>query len=165
MIENFQINDWYFSKFDNVLNMDYIDLIDNSFLVRQIIEDKTKIKLCYKSKKLDGNGNVIEEQKTNANVDDLQNTLKIFALAKLNNYCTVKNNSYVYQKDDICFAVQIVENLGIFIEYEQSPAMQNFSPSEKFDAMVKIVNNLGLKLGNDYSCKKVFMLLQKAKAN
>lgn len=57
--------------------------------------------------------------------------------------------------------VQIIKNLGIFIEYEEDESMKDLSPDQKFSYMVNITKNLGLKLGNDFSCKKVFMLLHK----
>lgn len=79
----------------------------------------------------------------------------------LNNYSAVKNNSYVYKKDEIVFIVQIIENLGIFIEYEEDDNMTIMKQQEKIDYMCNVVNSLNLKLGNDYFCKKVFMLLNK----
>lgn len=79
----------------------------------------------------------------------------------LNNYSAVKNNSYVYKKDEIVFIVQIIENLGIFIEYEEDDNMTIMKQQEKIDYMCNVVNSLNLKLGNDYLCKKVFMLLNK----
>lgn len=161
MIENYQVNDWYFSIFKDISNLNYLDLLNNSFLVREIIDDKREIHLCYKRKELDCHGNVISEEKIRAKLDSLENSILIFKNAGLNNYCKLRNNSFVYQKDDICFVVQIMDNLGIFIEYEEDDSMSNMTAEEKFDYMCKIVNTLGLNLGNDYSCKKVFMMLKK----
>lgn len=79
----------------------------------------------------------------------------------LNNYSAVKNNSYVYKKDEIVFIVQIIENLGIFIEYEEDDSMTILKQQEKIDYMCNVVNSLNLKLGNDHFCKKVFILLNK----
>lgn len=163
LLENYQLNDWYFSRLENVKEMPYLNLLNNSFLVRQILTDKEKIKLCYKQKELDEKGNVINEEKTNASVSSLSDALEIFNKAGLNNYCVVKNNSYVYKKDEIYFLVQVIENLGIFIEYEEDESMKDMNEKQKFNHMVSIVNSLGLKLGKDYSCKKVYMLLHNNK--
>ena len=78
-------------------------------------------------------------------------TLKIFKLAGLNNYCKVENNSYVYKKGNIELAVQIIKDLGIFIEYEESDDMKEMLPEMKFKKMVDTITHLGLDLGNDYS--------------
>lgn len=67
MVENYQLNDWYFSKFDNVLNLSYIDLMNNSFLVRHIIDECPKIQLCYKKKDLDNLAMFYWKKKLNRN--------------------------------------------------------------------------------------------------
>jgi len=72
----------------------------------------------------------------------------------------LKNNSYVYKKDEICFVVQCIKDLGIFIEYEEDDSMKNMNEKEKFNYMSKIVKQLGLKLGQNYSCKKVYMKIK-----
>ncbi len=161
MIENYQLNDWYFTRLEDISNLKYDELINNSFLVREIKTEETKIQLCYKQKEFDENNNVISEEKITSNIEDLNNTLNIFKKAKLNNYCIVKNNSFVYKKEDICFALQIIENLGIFIEYEEDETMKDLTTEQKIVHMFNLVKNLGLNIGNDYSCKKAYMLLQK----
>lgn len=57
--------------------------------------------------------------------------------------------------------VQVIENLGIFIEYGEDDSMTIIKQQEKIDYMCNVVNSLNLKLGNNYFCKKVFMLLNK----
>lgn len=160
MIESYQLNDWYFSKYEDISFFGYQDLLNNSFLVRQIIDDNPQIQLCYKKKVLDENNNVVSEEKTNTTIKDLEKTLQIFKMANLNNYCVLKNNSYVYKKDEICFVVQCIKDLGIFIEYEEDDSMKNMNEKEKFNYMSKIVKQLGLKLGQNYSCKKVYMKIK-----
>lgn len=161
VIENFQLNDWYFSKFDDVRGVKYPDLMNNSFLVRQVLTDKEEVQICYKKKEMDDNNNVIFEEKIKTFVDSLVDAVNIFKCAGLNNYCVVKNNSYIYQKGNMLFTLQIIENLGIFIEYEEDESMKNLNVQEKRDYMISALKSLNLKLGDDYSCKKVYMLLQK----
>ena len=163
MIENYQLNDWYFTHIDNARGVSYQELLNNSILVRESVDENHKIQLLYKKKELDKKGNVISEEKTKVLLSDLNNALKIFNMAGFNNYAVVKNNSWVYEnkQEKVAFVVQVVEDLGIFIEYEEDETMQDKSETEKFEHMSKIVNGLGLKLGDDYSCKKVYMLLKK----
>ena len=158
MIENYHMCDWYFSKFKDIFEFSYAELMKNSFLVR-FIDGKAKI--CYKSKILDENGNVIEEEKVQTFVDDLDKALDIFKCANLNNYCVVDNESYVYKKGDIEFVIQIIKDLGIFLEYEENATMKNMGAKEKFNYMTNVVKELKLNTGEDFSCKKVFMLLHK----
>ena len=60
MIENYQLNDWYFTHIDDVKNVSYQDLLNNSGLGREIVSENRKIQLLYKKKELDKEGNVIE---------------------------------------------------------------------------------------------------------
>lgn len=165
MIENYQLNDWYFIKFDKkqIRELSYGDLISNSILVRQIIDDMPMQQICYKKKKLDINQRVMSEEKIVSKIENLENALKIFRFAGLNEWCSLKNNSYVYKKGDIQFCLQIIENLGIFIEYEDDFTMNNLSEQEKIEKMSGILKKLNLNLGNSFSCKKVYMKFLKDK--
>lgn len=159
-LRQFQLNDWYFSakSLDELNKMNYSELIKNSFLLRQIIEnDGEYIHICYKDKVLDIDGNVISENKTKANIDSLESAISIFNNAGLTMWCKTENTSYVYGKDNIELCIQDIADLGIFIEFEEYDEIKNLSPSEKFETMKSIVMQTKLSLGNDFSCKKVFM--------
>ena len=82
---NFQLNDWYFTRLDDIQNINFVDLINNSFLVRQLISNTEKLQLCYKQKQVDEFNNVIAEEKFMSQIDALDETLKIF------NYCGLNN--------------------------------------------------------------------------
>lgn len=157
----FQLNDWYFTKLDDVQNVSFIDLINNSFLVRQLISNTEKLQLCYKQKQVDRFNNVIAEEKFVSQIGSLAETLKIFNLCGLNNYCTIKNHSCVYKKGITEFALQVVENLGIFIEFEEDESMLGMDEQQKINYMFSILKSLNLKLGDDHSCKKVMMMLNR----
>lgn len=158
----FQLNDWYYIRHNNISGMTYQNLISQSIIVRQIITDSEKCKICFKDKAYDNDGNVICEEKIVSLIDNLENTKQIFNRAGLNNYCTLLNTSFVFRKGEIYFALQVIENLGIFIEYEEDETIpQGLTPQEKIDIMLNRVKSLGLPVGDDYSCKKVQMYLQK----
>lgn len=162
LTNDYKLIDWYFSKYDNAREMDYPTLLKNSFLVRYIITDKPFCELCYKDKEIDKLGNVISEVKYKTHAEDPNKAVEIFTKAGLNNWNILKTHLLCYKKEDIEFAVQIVDDLGIFIEYEESPAMENLSPQEKINKMVSTIKSLGLNVGEDYSCKKVYMNLHKS---
>ena len=67
----------------------------------------------------------------------------------------------VYKKENVEFALQIIDELGIFIEYEEDETMQALSEKEKINVMLETLKNLGLKLGDDFSCKKVYLKFKK----
>lgn len=161
LIDEYDLIDWYFSKYSykKLKQFSYKRLIKNSFLIRKIVGESTKYQLCYKDKKIVKN-QVVEETKIISRLDNLEKTLEIFKNANLTNWCNVQNHTLVYKKDNICFALQIIKDLGIFIEYEEDEEMKNLSPNLKIKTMKKIVNSLGLELGNDYNIKKPYLLFK-----
>jgi len=157
--ENVFMQDWYFSKntLEELNNFDFPTLIKNSFIVRNVIDSENKTFLCYKNKVLDDFGNVIKEEKTSVEVSNLENVLKILNSCKLTNWCYLKQDMYIFSKGEICFAVQVVEDLGIFIEYEETKSIQNLSEKEKIEKMYNDLKELGLQLDTDHSSKKVYL--------
>lgn len=165
--ENYQLNDWYFTKLDNIEKTSFQDLINNSILIREVVEDgNAHTQICYKKKYYDAQGNVTSEEKTKTNVDSRDKIISILKQAGLNNYCEIHNDCYCFAKGDLAFAVQVVDDLGIFIEYEEDDSMpKGLSNEEKIHYMLEIVKKLGLNIGNDYSCKKVLMKISQNKTN
>ena len=159
IVEEYEIHDYYFSKLpiNYLSNLPYPDLIRNSFLVRDIKDSNPKIKIVYKDKILDEFGNVISEEKISCKVDNLENILKFLKMVEIECWCELKQKMIIYKKDEVAFAVQIIDVLGIFIEYEEDETMINLSEYEKIKLMLDNLNNIGLKLGDDFSCKKVYM--------
>lgn len=155
----FLIKDWYFSKYsDKELNtLGYGKAISSSVLVREIVGKKNEKVLCYKAKIIDDKGDVVSEEKIATQIEDIDKTLLLLNLAGLNMWEEVKNKTIIYKKDNLEFALQDVENLGIFIEFEENDEMKSLTNDEKFARLKHIVKGFGLKLGKDFSCKKVYM--------
>ncbi len=155
----FVIKDWYFSKYSDkeLNNLGYGKAISSSVLVREIVGKNNEKVLCYKAKIIDDDGNVVSEEKIATEIEDVDKTILLLNLAGLNMWEEVKNKTIIYKKDNIEFALQDVENLGVFIEMEESDEMKSLINEEKFARLKRIVKNFGLKLGKDYSCKKVYM--------
>ena len=160
IVEEVVMTDYYISKFstEELLAMDYSEIIRNSFIIRQVISpEETSLVLLYKDKTVDGNNNVIAEQKVKCPIENLQKALQIFDLCKLNCWCEIKQVMTVFKKGKIQFAMQEVENLGTFIEYEEDDDMKDMSEYEKIELLLSRLRDIGLELGDDYSCKKVYM--------
>lgn len=158
------LNDFYYTNFkpEELKSVKYSNLIKNSFLVRNVTGkgfDETV--LCYKNKIIDENEVVIAEEKTKTKVENLKSALEILNKANITNWCNLKQDMFIYSNNKVEFAVQIVENLGIFIEFEETEEISSWSETEKINYLVNYLKSLGLKLGNDFSCKKPYMMLNK----
>ena len=161
--DEFDMIDYYFSKDDTetLKKLEYLDIINHSFLVRQIIGNDNSVNIMFKSKELDDKGNVIAEEKVKTPVENLEKAIKIFKLSGLNNWCEIKQHMLVFKRGETEFAIQIVDGLGSFIEYEETASMSEFTEQEKIDAMLADLKGLGINIGSDYSCKKVYMKFMK----
>ena len=158
--EHFFMRDYYFSKFgvDELKRMEYADIIKNSFLVRNVGDD---VYILYKNKELDENNNVISENKTSIKIEDEYVAVDLFLNAGLNNWCSLVQEMYCFKKEDMEFAVQVIDDLGVFIEYEEDEIIAHLKPEEKINVLLEKVKSLGLKIGADYSVKKVYEKLMK----
>lgn len=164
--EKVLMTDYYFSKLplDEILNLDYANLIKNSFLVRSVKTDNEEInQIIFKKKILDNSNNVIAEDKIKTNISNLNSTVKLFSEAGLTNYTTLTQNMTVYSNGEMEFVIQEIDNLGVFIEYEEDNTMKGLTEQEKINTMLNNLKSLRLEIGNDYSCKKVYLKLHNNK--
>lgn len=158
--EKVLMTDYYFSKLslNNLQALEYAELIKNSFLVRNVSTETEEInQIIFKKKVLDSSNNVIAEEKIKTDISDLNSTIKLFKEAGLTNYTTLTQQMTVVGKDKIVFVIQEVENLGTFIEYEEDDTMKGLTEQEKINTMLNTLKTLSLNIGNDYSCKKVYL--------
>ncbi|MBQ7351679.1 MAG: hypothetical protein IJW59_02285 [Clostridia bacterium] len=162
--EEFLMIDYYYSKYsiEELKGFDYKKLLENSFLVRKVLsQSKTCTLLLYKDKVIDEDNNVIAEQKYSCDIENEEMALKIFESAKLTCWCELKQKSFVFTNDKVCFVLQDVEDLGLFIEYEEDEDIMMLNEYEKIEILLNRLKALDLNLGDNYSCKKVFMKFNK----
>ena len=61
----------------------------------------------------------------------------------------------IFTKENADFVLQEIEGLGNYIEYEEQPYMKDWTEEEKITELLNTLKNIGLNLGEDYSCKKI----------
>ena len=124
MLENYQINDYYYSKYDFIKEMSYPEMIRNSFLVREIIDDHPFAMLTYKDKKFDDKGNVISEEKTKLRIASANEALEIFNSNIINfNFFILNSPSmghiHIFQRGDtLIFFLFLILSLLKFHIYQ-----------------------------------------------
>ena len=159
--------DQYFTTIDDVQvnNASYKQLLDSSIIIREFDKKSTgehKVSMVHKKKTLDEQGRVIGEIKSNAVVDNSQDTAKVLSSAGLNNWMTLNQQNSFYVNGEKTIIVGTVQGLdGVFIEIEEYPSIADKPEQEKFEILRNFVDSFGFKMGDDYSCKKIYMLYQK----
>lgn len=158
--ETYTLDDYYYSKYDSetLKGFKYLDILNNSILIRQIVDnDGEQVEMIFKSKTMDENDNVISEEKIKTKVNSFEKARKVLELGGLNMWCNLFNFSYNYSKGETAIALQVIKDLGVFIEFEENDTMKDMNEEEKFNHMKDILLGFGLKLGDDFSAKKVYM--------
>lgn len=160
LVREKKMYDKYFSRFslNKLRTMKYKNVIANSFLIRSFADDDAT--LVYKNKVVKGN-TVVMEEKIKTKIDSVQSAKQIFEMAGLSNWCNLMQDMFIFSDGTTELAVQVVENLGIFIEYEEDESVKNLALKEKLSKMKEKLLGLGLNLGEDFGCKKPYMMLHK----
>ena len=155
LVDQYRLVDYYFSKYNNTTlqNMSYADIIKNSFLVRECNGD---VSIVYKSKEIDKDNNVISETKKRFKIADNIVAKEVFLNAGLNNWCNLVQDIYCYKNKEMEIMVQYVDDLGVFIEYEEDTSVEHLETKQKVKVMVKKLKSIGLAIGTDFSVKKVY---------
>lgn len=145
-------------KKDNIQN-----ILKKSVLLRNLkFENKEIKKITYKNKEIDENGNVISEEKTNLDCNDLEKAKDLFEHLEFEELIKVRYKIIVYSKDEVEYAFQDVENLGTLIEYENTEDFTGKSLDEINDTknnMYNEIKNTGVNLTDEMDVKKAYELI------
>jgi len=156
-VAKLQIDDYYYTHVPIGRDIDFRELVTNSFLVRclKCADFKSKEKsigytrLIYKKKEFDQRDKVISEYKISTDVADTRFANEIFQQMGLTQWVSKNANGYGFRRDNQYILVQEVENLGLYIEVEQFDD-QSGDKDEILDGLVDFINELEIPCGNDF---------------
>lgn len=159
-----EIDDLYMTSKLNELKKDNIqNILKKSVLLRNLkFENKEIKKITYKNKEIDENENVISEEKTNLDCNDLEKAKDLFEHLEFEELIKVRYKIIVYSKDKVEYAFQDVENLGTLIEYENTEDFTGKSLDEINDTknnMYNEIKNTGVNLTDEMDVKKAYELI------
>lgn len=159
-----EIDDLYMTSKLNELKKDNIqNILKKSVLLRNLkFENKEIKKITYKNKEIDENGNVISEEKTNLDCNDLEKAKDLFEHLEFEELIKVRYKIIVYSKDEVEYAFQDVENLWTLIEYENTEDFTGKSLDEINDTknnMYNEIKNTGVNLTDEMDVKKAYELI------
>lgn len=158
--------DQYFTTLspEQVKTASYKELLDNSIIIREFDKASTnthQTMLVHKKKTLDSQNKVIGEEKTSLVIDNSTTASKMLTNAGLVNWMTLSQQNSFYTSGEKTVIAGTVKGLnGSFIEIEEYESIKDLPEKEKFDKLSQFVDSLGFNHGDDYSCKKIYMLYQ-----
>lgn len=162
-----KVKDIYLTQKKKDLNKkNIIEILSSCVLLRYLkINDEQVIKkITYKNKVYDDN-QVISEEKINLNCEDLNIAYKLFQALKFEKLTEVKYDVLVMEKNNLEFAFQNVNNLGLLLEYENLNDFKEKSNEEILEekkTMIKELKSYGLNISNEIDVKKAYELVLKS---
>ncbi len=162
-----KVKDIYLTQKKKDLNKkNIIEILSSCVLLRYLkINDEQVIKkITYKNKVYDDN-QVISEEKINLNCEDLNIAYKLFQALKFEKLTEVKYDVLVMKKNNLEFAFQNVNNLGLLLEYENLNDFEEKSNEEILEekkTMIKELKSYGLNISNEIDVKKAYELVLKS---
>ncbi len=167
--EELNIQENYFTnlKNDALKNASYSNLLVTSVILRSYTTLKNKVptaKLIRRLENLDSHNYAVGEERVIKEVEDEVHSRKVMTNIGYTNWVTLKQKNIYYKKGEITIILSDVEGLGNFIEVEEYPSISNLVETEKIDILKQYIKSFNFNIGNDFSCKKVYMLYQKNSA-
>lgn len=165
-IRESRIEDTYLTQKKRELSKENIlQVLSSCVLLRylKVNNDQVIKKITYKNKVYDGN-QVISEEKINLNCDDLDTAFELFKALNFEKIIDVKYDVLVMAKENLEFAFQNVENLGLLVEYENINDFDGKSNEEILEEKKKMIVELksyGLDVTDEFDVKKAYELISK----
>ena len=134
---------------------------DQLWLIANDVEKcEVVINLIFQDEK----GNVIGEVKSSLTIEDSKKACQLLENAGLINWMTLNQQNNFYKLGEKVVIAGNVEGLeGSFVEIEEYPSISHLNEDEKFNELSSFVDSLEMKHGEDYSCKKIYMLYTQTK--
>ena len=135
--DEFLLDDTYFIPVTlDIASMTVREILSYAVLIRDIEDytDKTKTKkITYKMKKIDEEGNILEQSSINCDITNIEDAKKLLTAIGYRPIMRIKENDVVYEKDGYEIVVKDVENGEKLIEVESD---------EKFDSIDKLIQKI-----------------------
>jgi adenylate cyclase class IV len=162
-IRESEVYDIYMTQCLNELTLDNIEYVLSKCVLLRYLNANSKVfkKITYKNKIFE-KGNFISEEKINLACDNLELAEKLFKALEFEELVKVKYNVTVMAKDDMEFAFQEVDGLGLLVEYENNEDFENID-NEKIinikQEMKKEIENYGIDVESSLDVKKAKELI------
>ncbi|MBR3211198.1 MAG: hypothetical protein IKF71_04605 [Bacilli bacterium] len=163
-IRKSRVEDRYMSPENEELTKDnIISVLMHCVLIRYLCVDgkETYKNITYKKKDYSGD-TVLSEEKIVLKIEDLEKAEKLLKALKFEKIVDVRYDVIVYKRGNVELAFQLVEDLGLLVEYESTRDFQDVSKEEILAEKQKMLQELKsyqLEVSDDYDVKKAYQLI------
>lgn len=127
------------------------ELLNECILIRKV---NHHLNFVLKKKEYLENGDLKKDQKLSLTIDNFENGKKFLEQIEYQTFFTLKQHMYIYQKEKLEFLVQVVDDLGIFLEYEARHG-------ESIPEMKNILESIWCQTFSNYYEKKAIQYIEK----
>lgn len=163
LIEKFILDDTYFTPKElDFKNMSYREILSKAILLRNITEfipERKVVTLTFKSKQIDDNGNILEQNKVDCEIINAKAGKTFIEAIGYKELMNIKENDIVYGKDGLHIAIKDIENGDKLIEVE---TVEGNVELDTINKLKEKLNELQIPIDtNDYFVKKAEIELRK----
>ena len=165
IIRKSRVEDKYMLHKDEPLTKNNIlSILTKCLLIRYLCinNDKEVKSLTYKKKDYKGDTSISEE-KIVLSIEDIEQAEKLFNALNFRKIVDVNYDVIVYKKDEVELCFQLVEDLGLLVEYENIKDFKNVSQEEiikEKERMLEELRSYQLQVSDDYDVKKAYQLIK-----
>lgn len=164
IIRKSRIEDQYMSQEKDKLTRDnIISVLMRCLLIRYLCVNgsDTYKSITYKKKEYSGD-TVLSEEKIVLNIDDIEKAERLLRALNFEKIVDVRYDVVVYKRGDVELCFQLVEDLGLLVEYESTKDFQGVSPEDilkEKQRMLEELRSYQLEVSEDYDVKKAYQLV------
>lgn len=129
--EEYTMYDIYYVKKDYNLDNDIFDILNNCILIRNV--GNKILYYVYKYKEYDDKGNIIKDGKAKVEIKDIEKAKEFLENIGYKEFINIKDLITVYEKNNLEFAVEYVNDRHLYIEIEEN---------ETYDTIEKLIDAL-----------------------
>lgn len=163
VVQKFTLNDTFFiPKELDLKNMSHREILSKAVILRDIkefIPEQNIIKLTFKSKQIDEQGNILSQSKVDCEILNVETGKAFIEAIGYKQLMSIKENDIVYEKDGLQIEIKDIENGDNLIEVE---TVDNDSELHSIDKIKQKIKELNIPIDtNDYFIKKAEIELAK----
>ncbi len=154
--DNYTLIDIYMIPNNIDININEYEVLKKCILLRN---QSGRLMIVYKDKKYDNKGNILSSKKIECDVKSLEVAEELLKAIGYKKLFTIKNVQTEFRYKDIIIRIQHVNDRDLYLEVEAS---NNANDKEKkINELKMTIDNLNLKMGNNYFEKKALVELQR----
>ena len=161
--EKFILDDTYFiPKELDITGMTHREILSRALLLRDItdfIPERKVIKLTFKSKQIDKQGNILSQSKVDCEILNAETGKAFVEAIGYRQLMNIKENDIVYEKDNLNISIKDIENGDKLIEVE---TVEDNNELDTIEKIKQKISELQIPIDtNDYFVKKAEIELAK----